>query len=131
MYSKGRDTVDDDEESQQPPSKKRRTTSNARRVFKKDFDTPPSQLLDRIPSSRKSTLFQPMIAGWWLKAHPDVKTHGRGAEWLKGFSSRVEGELHASDRDHIKELTAWHNEMEREHEGDAQPVVGPSSRAQE
>ena len=105
--------------------------SNAHRVFKKDFDTPPSQLLDRIPLSKKSTLFQPMIAGWWLKAHPDVKTHGHGAEWLKGFSSHIEGELHASDRDHIKELTAWHNEMEREHKGDAQPVVGPSSRAQE
>jgi hypothetical protein len=131
IYSKGRDTVNDNEESQQPPSKKRRTTSNACRVFKKDIDTLPSQLLDHIPSLRKSTLFQPMIAGWWLKAHLDVKTHRRGAEWLKGFSSCIEGELHASDCDHIKELTAWHNEMEREYEGDAQPVAGPSSRAQE
>jgi hypothetical protein len=127
MYLKGRDMVNDNEESQQPPSKKRRTTSNAYRVFKKDFDTLPSQLLDRIPSLRKSTLFQPMIASWWLKAHLDVKTHVYGAEWLKGFSSHIEGELHASDYDHIKELTVWHNEIEREHEGDAQPVVGPSS----
>jgi hypothetical protein len=131
MYSKGRDTVDDNEESQQPPSKKRHITSNTCRVFKKDFDTLPSQLLDLILSSRKSTLFQPMIAGWWLKAHLDVKTHRHGTEWLKGFLSHVEGELHASDRDHIKKLTTWHNEMEREHEGDAQPVAGPLSQARE
>src|SRR6266851_3112363 len=104
--------------------------SNTCRVFKKDFDTPPSQLLDCILLSRKSTLFQLMIAGWWLKAHPEVKTHGHGAEWLKGFSSCVEGELHPSDCNHIKELTIWHNKMEREHEGDHQPVVGPSSQAQ-
>lgn len=133
MYSKGGDTVDGDEGCQEPPLKKRRTTSNTGRVFKKDFDPPPSRLLDRNPSSKKSTLFRPMIAGWWLKAHPEVKTHGRGAEWLKGIFSCVEGELHPSDREHIKELTAWHNEMESTsvHEGGAQPVAGPSSQAQE
>ncbi len=131
MYSKGRDTVDDNEGSQEPPSKKRRTTLNTSRGFKKDFDPLPLQLLDRIPLSRKSTLFQLMIASWWLKSHPEVKTHGCGAEWLEGFFSCVEGELHQSDHDHIRELTAWHNEMDREHGGDAQPVAGPSSQAQE
>jgi hypothetical protein len=131
MYSKGRDAVDDNDGTREPPSKKRRTTSNTSRGFKKEFDPPTSRLLDRIPSSRKSTLFRPMIADWWLKTHPEVKTHGRGAEWLKGFFSRVEGDLHPSDQIHIRELTVWHNEMEQEHAGDAQPVAGPSSCAQE
>src|SRR6266851_2707687 len=107
MYSKGRDTVDDNEESWEPPSKKRRTTLNTSRGFKKDFDPPPSRLLDCILLLRKSTLFQPMIASWWLKSHPEVKTHRCGAEWLEGFFSHVEGELHQSDHDHIRELTAW------------------------
>jgi hypothetical protein len=131
MNSKGRDKDDDDEGSHEPPSKKRRTTTNTIRGFKKDFDTPPSQLMDRIPSSRKSTPFQPMIADWWLKMHPEIKTHGHGAELLKGFFSRVEGDLHPTDRDHIRELTAWHNEMEKEYRGDEQPDAGPSSRVQE
>ena len=123
--------VDDNEGSQEPPSKKRRTTLNTSRGFKKDFDPLPLQLLDRIPLSRKSTLFQLMIASWWLKSHPEVKTHGCGAEWLEGFFLCMEGELHQSDRDHIRELTAWHNEMDREHSRDAQPVAGPSSQVQE
>jgi len=60
--------------------------------------------------------------------HPEVKTHGRGAEWLKGFFLCVEGDLHLSDHIHIRELTVWHNEMEQEHVGDTQPIVGPLSR---
>jgi hypothetical protein len=92
MYSKGRDVVDDNNGTQEPPSKKRCTTSNTSRGFKKEFDPPTSRLLDRIPLSRKSTLFQPMIADWWLKTHPEVKTHGHGAEWLKGFFLCVEGD---------------------------------------
>ena len=131
MYLKERDTVNDNKGTWEPPSKKRCTTLNTTRGFKKDFDPLPLQLLDCIPLSRKSMLFQPMIATWWQKFHSEVKTHGRGAEWLKGFFLCVEGDLHPSNRDHIKELTAWHNEMEREHKGGTQPVVGPLSQAWE
>ncbi len=131
MYSKGRDTVNDNEGSWEPPSKKRCTMLNTSRGFKRDFDPPPSWLLDCILSSRKSTLFQPMITSWWLKSHLEVKTHGCGAEWLEGFFLCMEGELHQSDRDHIRELTAWHNKVDREHGRDVQPVAGPSSQVQE
>jgi len=70
-----------------------------------------------------------MVATWWLEEHPDFKTFD-GAEWLVGFCNRLtDDELHPTDWDHLKELTAWHEQKQGRDVGDAQPFAGPSRLA--
>jgi len=53
-----------------------------------------------------------------------------GAEWLVGFCNRLtDDELHPTDWDHLKELTAWHEQKQGRDVGDAQPFAGPSRLA--
>lgn len=85
-----------------------------------------------------------MIAGWWLEQNPEFDGFDDGAEWLLGFRSRLKDEeLDGLDLEHIKELTAWHDEQETERAKDnekqhdrvtsgaaeTQPLAGPSSLA--
>ena len=85
-----------------------------------------------------------MIAGWWLEQNLEFGGFADGGEWLVGFRSRLkEDELHQVDWEHIKELTAWHEEQEQERErekqkerekenggaAETQPLAGPSSLA--
>lgn len=97
----------------EPPTKKRRrVTTKATKSFKKEFDAPPSTLLDRSPSYQKCTPFKPMVSAWWLQGHPDGKTLD-GAPWLVGFYDRLkEEDLHLVDREYLRELVAWHKERE-------------------
>jgi hypothetical protein len=125
-----------------PAKKRRRTAVNDTNTFKKDYDAPPSKLSERYPSSLKSKPYRSMIAGWWLEQNPAFDVLDDGGDWLKGFRSRLkEEELHELDWDHIKELTAWHEEQEQEWErerakqnenenrgaGETLPLAGPSS----
>ncbi|KAI0282679.1 hypothetical protein BC826DRAFT_1110691 [Russula brevipes] len=99
----------------EPATKRRRTTTGAAKGFKKDFDPSPSQLSDRPPSSQKRQPLRSMVASWWLQSHPDVSVVDHGAHWLSGFHSTISREdIHSADWDHIEELTAWHEEKERE-----------------
>jgi hypothetical protein len=96
-----------------PAKKRRRVTTKAGKAFKKDFDSPPSSLLNRPPSTQNCTIFKSMVADWWLQSHPDAKTLG-GAAWLVGFYDRLkDDDLHPTDRDYLQELVAWHKEKER------------------
>jgi hypothetical protein len=94
-----------------PRAKKRRRISvKAGKGFKREFDPPPSTLINRPPSSLKSTPFKLMVADWWQQSHPDVKTLG-GAAWLEGFYTRLkEEDLHSIDGEYLKELATWHKE---------------------
>jgi hypothetical protein len=129
-----------------PAKKKRRTAVNETNGFKKDYDAPPSKLSERPPSSLKSKPYRSMIAGWWLEQSPEFGGFDDGGEWLVGFRSRLkEDELHQVDWEHIKELTAWHEEQEQETKrekqiqreresqnmgaAETQPLPGPSSLA--
>ena len=101
----GRDTL-----PEKPTKKRRRVTTG--KAFKKEFDPPPSTLLNHPPSTQKSTPFKPMVADWWLQSHADAKTLG-GATWLVGFYDRLkDNDLHPIDREYLKELIAWHKEKE-------------------
>ena len=92
--------------------KRRRITTKASKGFRKDFDRPPSTLLNRPPSTQKCTPFKAMISDWWLVSHPDVKTLD-GAAWLMGFYNRLkEKDLHVTDREYLVELVTWHREKE-------------------
>jgi len=126
-------------------SKKRhRTAVNDTNGFKKDYDALPSKLSERPPSSLKSKPYCSMIVGWWLEQNPEFEGLNDGGEWLMGFCSRLKDEeLHEIDWEHIKELTAWHEEQEQERErekekqrerqnrgvAETQPLAGPSSLA--
>jgi hypothetical protein len=127
-----------------PAKKKRRTAVNQTNGFKKDYDTPPSKLSERPPSSLKSKPYRSMIAGWWLEQNPEFGGFDDGGEWLVGFRSHLkEDELHQVDWEHIEELTTWHEEQEQEWEREkekqrerqnrgaaqTQPLAGPSSLA--
>jgi hypothetical protein len=101
----GRDTLPD-----HPAKKRRHVTTNAGKAFKKDFDPPPSTLLNRPPSTQTSAIFKSMVADWWLQCHPDAKTLD-GAAWLVGFYDRLKDEdLHPIDREYLQDLVAWHKE---------------------
>jgi hypothetical protein len=92
--------------------KRRRVTTKAAKAFKKEFDAPPSTLMDRSPSYQKCTPFKPMVSDWWLQSHPEGKTLP-GADWLMGFYDRLkEEDLHLVDREYLEELVAWHKERE-------------------
>jgi hypothetical protein len=92
--------------------KRRRITTKAAKAFKKEFDAPPSTLMDRSPSYQKCTPFKPMVSDWWLQSHPEGKTLP-GADWLVGFYDRMkEEDLHLVDREYLEELVAWHKERE-------------------
>jgi len=93
-----------------PPKKRRRVNTKATRAFKKEFDPPPSTLLDRLPSSQKSTPFKSMVSDWWLESHPEAKTLP-GAAWLMGFHKCLkEEDLHLVDREYLRELMVLHKE---------------------
>jgi hypothetical protein len=95
--------------------------------FKKEFDVPPSKLSDRFPST-KSAPFKTLMAGWWLRDHPDFKTLERGGEWLEGFRGRlVKDDLHPLDWDHLNELVSWHNNKQKEVEPAGEFVEGSSA----
>ncbi len=92
--------------------KRRRVNTKGSKAFKKEFDPPPSTLLNRSPSSQKCTPFRSMVSDWWLQSHSDTKTLA-GAAWLEGFYDRLkEDDLHKVDRDYLKELVMWHKERE-------------------
>ena len=127
-----------------PAKKKCQTAVNQTNGFKKDYDAPPSKLLECLPSSLKSKPYRSMITGWWLEQNPEFGGFDDGREWLVGFRSHLkEDELHQVDWEHIEELTAWHEEQEQEWEREkekqrerqnrgaaqTQPLAGPSSLA--
>jgi hypothetical protein len=112
--------------------------------FKKDYNTLPSKLSERPPSSLKSKPYHSIIASWWLEQNLEFKGLNDGGEWLVGFRSHLKDEeLHEIDWEHIKELTVWHEEQEQERErekekqrerqnrgvAETQPLAGPSSLA--
>ncbi len=100
----GPDTLDP------PAKKKRRITGKTGKGFKKDFDSPPSTLLNHPPSSSKCTPFKSMVTDWWLQGHSNAKTLD-GAAWLVGFYSRLkEDDLHPLDNGYLEELVTWHEE---------------------
>jgi hypothetical protein len=69
------------------------------------------------------------MAGWWLHDNPEFQTLEQGGEWLEGFRSRLgKDELHPLDWDHLEELAAWHDDMQRDVERASEFVEGPSSR---
>jgi hypothetical protein len=110
-----------------PKKRRRRTTTNAARGFKKDFNPLPSQLSDRLSASMKSRPSRSMVAEWWSQEHPDIKLVDSCVEWLAGFYNCLgDNELHPADRDHLEELTAWHETKENECMDDTQPIAGPS-----
>jgi hypothetical protein len=94
-----------------PARKKRRITTKVVKDFKKEFDAPPSTLLNRSPSSQKCTPFRPMVMTWWLQRHPDAKILG-GADWLEGLYNRLSDDLHLLDKEYLNELVIWHGEKE-------------------
>jgi len=67
-----------------------------------------------------------MVAEWWSQEHPDIKLVNGHAEWLTGFYNCLgDNELHPADRDHLEELTVWHETKENECVDDMQPIAGP------
>ncbi len=98
--------------SPEPPAKKRHITTKSSKAFKRDFDPPPSTMLECAQLSQNSMPFNSMVAGWWLQKHPNAETFG-GTEWLTGFYGCLKDEdLHPIDREYLKELVAWHQEKE-------------------
>ena len=79
MGPKPKDVDKVSEGSQEPSKKRRRTTTKPAKIFKKDFDAPPSMLLERLPSSQK-TLYKSMVAPWCLQGDIDFKLLERGGE---------------------------------------------------
>ena len=123
---KGRDGNESDGGGK-PPKKRQHTTMNAARGFKKDFDASPSWLSDCLPVLMKSRLSRSMVAEWWSQEHPDIKLVNGHVEWLAGFYNCLgDDELHPADRDHLEELTIWHETKENKCVDDTQPVAGPS-----
>ena len=84
----------------------------ASKAFKKDFDPPPSTLLNCLPLSQKCMPFKSMVSDWWLQSHSDAKTLD-GAAWPVGFYKRLkEEDLHEVNREYLRELVTWHKERE-------------------
>jgi len=94
-----------------PRSKKRKhVTMRSSKIYKKEFDTPPSSLMNHPLSSSKCMPFKSMVIDWWLQSHSKVKTLN-GATWLMRFhSSLKEDDLHPTNREYLKELVSWHEE---------------------
>ena len=124
--------------------KRRRIVVNDMNGFKKDYDTLPSKLSECPLSSLKSKPYCSMIVSWWLEQNLEFEGLNDGGEWLMGFRSHLKDkEPHEIDWEHIKELTAWHEEQEQERErekekqrerqnrgvAETQPLAGPSSLA--
>lgn len=98
--------------SEPPAKKRRRIATKASKSFKKDFDSPPSILLDH-PPLLKCMPFSLMVADWWLKSHPGTKILD-SAGWLMGFHGCLkEDDLHPIDREYLKELVMWHEEKQK------------------
>ncbi|SRR5258708_7493435 len=98
--------------SPEPLAKKRCITIKSSKAFKRDFNPPPSTMLECMQLLQNGMPFNLMVTGWWLQKHPNAKTFG-GAEWLTGFYSCLKDEdLHPINREYLKELVALHQEKE-------------------
>ena len=129
-YYKGKELGNRSEATRESLKKRRRTTTDTLKGYKKEFDPPPSKLLNCLPSGKR-TPFKAMMAEWWLQENHDFKALDQGGGWLNGFRSHLDKtELHDLDWEHLDELVAWHENKQREAEivePISQVVAGPSS----
>jgi hypothetical protein len=129
MYYKGKEESTVSEVMHRPVKKRQQKTTDIWKNFKKEFDPLVSKLSECIPSM-KTTPFKTMIADWWLCKNPKFKTFEKGGNWLIDFCSHLsEEDPHSLDWEHLKELTAWHEEKEQEMQGYEQFIEGSLRRA--